>query len=51
MNIIDMPLKLQICTINNKRDILDRKIKLNKLIFNFLIQKLLGYEDLTYMVR
>ena len=37
MNVLSMSLKFQICTINNKRDILDQKIKVKKLVLNFRI--------------
>ena len=30
MNILNMPIKSQVCTVNNKRDILDQKIKVKK---------------------
>ena len=35
MNVPNVSLKLQICTINNKRDILDQKIKVKKKGFKF----------------
>ena len=35
MNVLSMSLNLQICTINNKRDILDQKIKVKKLRFSY----------------
>ena len=38
MNVMDMLLNLQVCTINNERDVLDRKIKVKKWVFNFLIR-------------
>ena len=30
MNVLNMPLNLKICTINNERDILDQKLKVKK---------------------
>ena len=35
MNVLNMPCKLKVCTINSKRDILDRKIKVKKSFLNF----------------
>ena len=40
MNVLNMPIKCQVCTVNNKRDILDQKIKV-KFSFLAIIIKLL----------
>ena len=35
MNVLNMPIKSQVCTVNNKRGILDKKIKVKKSVLNF----------------
>ena len=41
MNVLNMPIKSQVCTVNNKRDILDQKIKVKKSVLNFPFRQLL----------
>ena len=42
MNVLNMPIKSQMCTVNNKRDILDQKIKVKKSVLNFPFRQLLS---------
>ena len=37
MNVLNMPLKLEVCIVNIKWDILDQKIKVKKSVLNFPI--------------
>ena len=40
MNVLSMSIKSQVCTVNNKRDILDKKIKVKKSVLNFPFRQL-----------
>ena len=42
MNVLNMPIKSQVCTVNNKKDILDKKIKVKKSVLNFPFLQLLS---------
>ena len=60
MNFLNMPIKSQVCTVNNKRDILDQKIKVKKSVLNFSFRQLLsnyyfihmaGYKKIWRFIR
>ena len=50
MNVLNMPIKYQVCTVNNKRDILDQKIKVKKSVLNFLFRQLLSNYHFIHMI-
>ena len=56
MNVLNMPIKSQVCIVNNKRDILDEKIKVKKAVlyfsFSAVIVKLLfhSYDRIEKML-
>ena len=51
MNVLNMSIKSQVCTVNNKRDILDQKIKVKKSVLNFPFRQLLSNYYFIYMTE
>ena len=50
MNVLNMPFKSQVRTVNNKRDILDQKIKVKKSVLNFPFLQLLSNYHFIHMI-
>ena len=49
MNVLNMPIKSQVCTVNNKRDVLDQKVKVKKSVLNFHFLQLLSNYHFMHM--
>ena len=49
MNVLNMPIKSQVCTVSNKRDVLDQKIKVKKSLLNFPFRQLLSNYNFIQM--